>query len=122
MNTDQYAYFVPSIILAILLLGGTILGFAQYLLLQTHLARAGWWAVANTIAWPISLIALPYLLHQLVERTLLPSTPEWPWIFSLGYVTVSAMTGVVLVRLPLHERKNNKQPEPKEIISLARSH
>lgn len=35
---------------------GSVLGFAQWLVLRIHIQRAAWWIVANAIAWSIGLL------------------------------------------------------------------
>jgi hypothetical protein len=90
-----------------LLLPGTVIGFAQWLVLRRYAERAGWWVLVCTIGWNAGLIS-----GWAVGANLLPagwfvfpfypteSAVYWvvPWF--LGIVTFSAITGFALRSLP----------------------
>ena len=38
-----------------LVLYGTVLGVLQWLVLRQQVARAGWWVLASTVGWPVSI-------------------------------------------------------------------
>ncbi len=39
----------------LLVLYGTVLGVLQWLVLRRQVARAGWWVLASTVGWPVSI-------------------------------------------------------------------
>ncbi|HEX6290148.1 MAG TPA: hypothetical protein VFZ66_13220 [Herpetosiphonaceae bacterium] len=78
----------------------TSIGGAQWFVLRQHVARAGWWVLANAIAWPVG-VAVP-----VVALSLLPDDASALLMSSAGLVggllmgtVVGALTGGVLVWL-----------------------
>jgi hypothetical protein len=76
------------------------IGGAQWLVLRSHVPRAGWWIVANAIAWPAG-VAVPML-----ALTAIPDATPLGWravvavVSGLGMgLVVGALTGLVLVWL-----------------------
>jgi hypothetical protein len=94
--------------MVLLVVGGVVLGIGfllsiglpQWLVLRRHLPKAGWWMLANAVAWPLG-VALPFILLALVPD----ASPFWVWAVAgiasgvLMGLIVGAITGVVLVRL-----------------------
>ena len=48
-SSGEWALFV------LLGLYGTVLGVLQWLVLRRQVARAGWWVLASTVGWPVSI-------------------------------------------------------------------
>lgn len=93
---------------AVLIGGGILLGaifvvsigFAQWLVLRRYIEKAGWWVLANAVAWPMG-VAVPFIGLALVPD----GSPVMVWVvvgvmsgFLMG-VVVGAITGVALVWL-----------------------
>jgi hypothetical protein len=84
-------------------LGGVFLlsiGGAQWFVLRHHVQQAGWWIVANAVAWPLG-IAVP-----VVALSLAPDGTPLVIMIALGVVSgllmglvVGAVTGLALVLL-----------------------
>jgi hypothetical protein len=79
------------------------IGGAQWLVLRHHVARAGWWILANAIAWPLG-VAIP-----VAGMALLPDTAGAVTMIAVGVVCgllmgvlVGAITGFALVYLLGH--------------------
>lgn len=66
-------------------LTGPLVGVLQWLLLRHEVKAAGWWIVANTIAWPLSLIPIMGT--------------------NLGLPVTGALTGLVLMWLLNHPKQ-----------------
>jgi hypothetical protein len=66
-------------------LTGPLVGVLQWLLLRREVKAAGWWIVANTIAWPLSLIPIMDT--------------------NLGLPITGALTGLVLMWLLNHPKQ-----------------
>lgn len=91
------------------LIGGAVLlgavfvasiGFAQWLVLQRYIQKAGWWVLANAVAWPVG-VAMPFIGLSLVPE----AAPLAVWVI-VGVVSgvlmgavVGAITGIALVWL-----------------------
>ncbi len=83
---------------------GSILGVPQWLVLRHHLPKAGWWVLANALAWLVGMVIVfvgtnfipPEGISLNVAFVLLL------FLFIAGAV-VGAIHGLVLVWL-LHER------------------
>jgi hypothetical protein len=76
----------------ILLLGaslGTILGFAQWIVLRTHIRRASWWIFSSTLAWAIGLL-VAFMGADLPQPTW--SEPQ----VALARAATGAMMGIVI--------------------------
>jgi hypothetical protein len=87
-----WAVVAPGILLSI--------GYAQWLVLRRHLARAALWVPANAVAWALG-VGVPFLGAALISET----TPLWLAAavgvasgLAMGCV-VGAITGWALVRL-----------------------
>lgn len=93
----------------LVLVGGGILlgvvfvasiGCAQWLVLRRHIQRAGWWVLANAIAWPLG-VAVPFIGLAMVPE----GGPVVVWVVVgvvsgvLMGVVVGAITGMALVWL-----------------------
>ena len=93
-SSGEWALFV------LLGLYGTVLGVLQWLVLRRQVARAGWWVLASTVGWPVSIgvgaiglqavVAVTHVKLPAVAAALLPAM-------------YGAITGRVLVWL-LRER------------------
>jgi hypothetical protein len=92
------------IVVAVCVLLGALfllsIGVPQWLVLRRHLPRAGWWVLANAVAWPVGT-AVPFIGLAMVPD----GSPFWTWAMAgivsglLMGVVVGALTGSVLVRL-----------------------
>jgi hypothetical protein len=112
---DLSAISPPVLVAGGLLLGLVFvlsLGGAQWLVLRCHLPRAGWWVVANAVAWPLG-VAIP-----VVALGLLPDgAPPMAWAvtgIAAGALMgggVGAITGLALVWL-VQGRAAPSSPEP----------
>jgi hypothetical protein len=76
------------------------IGGAQWVVLRRYTPRAGWWVLANAIAWPAG-VAVPF-----VGLSLLPDGTEPITMLKVGILcgmlmglVVGAITGAVLIRL-----------------------
>lgn len=93
----------------VVLVGGGILlgavfvasiGFAQWLVLRRYIQKAGWWVLANAIAWPAG-VAVPFGGLAMVPE----GAPVVVWVVVgvlsgiLMGVVVGAVTGLALVWL-----------------------
>lgn len=94
---------LPVVIVAcVLIVAGFLLsiGVPQWLVLRRHLPRAGWWIVANAVAWPLG-VAVPFVGLAMVPD----GSPFWAWAGAgivsglLMGVVVGALTGLALMRL-----------------------
>jgi hypothetical protein len=91
------------VVVACVLIGTGFLlsiGVPQWLVLRRHLPRAGWWVLANAIAWPLGT-AVPFVGLAMVPD----GSSFWVWAVA-GIVSgllmggvVGALTGLMLVRL-----------------------
>jgi hypothetical protein len=94
----------PALVIAVAFPLGTLfllsIGGAQWLVLRRHAERAGWWILANAVAWPLG-VAVPLLaLTVLPDGTPLPLIAVTGVVSSLGMgLVVGAITGLALVRL-----------------------
>lgn len=98
----------------VVLIGGGILlgvvfvasiGVAQWLVLRRYIQKAGWWVLANAVAWPMG-VAVPFIGLAIVPE----ESPVVVWVV-VGVVSgvlmgavVGAITGMALVwmlRTPL---------------------
>lgn len=76
------------------------IGFAQWLVLRRHVGKAGWWILANAIAWPVG-VTVPAIGLSLVPD----GSPMVVWIIvgivsgALMGIVVGAITGTWLVWL-----------------------
>lgn len=89
-----------------LIVPGTVIGFAQWLVLRRYVERAGWWVLACTIGWNAGLIS-----GWAVGATLLPagwfflpyyppqSAAYWIIVWLVGIIVFSSITGLALVPL-----------------------
>lgn len=91
------------VVVACVLIGAGFLlsiGVPQWLVLRRHLPRAGWWIVANAVAWPLG-VAVPFVGLAMVPD----GAPFWTWAGAgivsglLMGVVVGALTGLALLRL-----------------------
>lgn len=94
---------------SMVLVGGAVLlgavlvasiGFAQWLVLRRYIEKAGWWVLANAVAWPLG-VAVPFIGLAMVPE----GAPVVVWVvvgvvsgFLMGAV-VGAITGIALVWL-----------------------
>jgi len=76
------------------------IGFAQWLVLRKHMQKAGWWILANALAWPVGIFA------SIIVLILVPdNSPAGVWVLSgimAGLMmgsTVGAITGIALVKI-----------------------
>jgi hypothetical protein len=103
-NLRELAAVPPAVLIGAMVLLGLLfllsLGGAQWLVLRRHLPRAGWWVVANAVAWPLG-VAVP-----VIALSLLPDgAPALAWAATgivsglLMGVVVGAITGLALVWL-----------------------
>ena len=83
--------------------GGGLLvsiGVPQWLVLRRHLRHAGWWVLANALAWSLGL-AVPFVALALVPD----AAPFWVWAATgivsglLMGLVVGALTGLALLWL-----------------------
>lgn len=77
-----------------------VLGFAQRLVLKSHIHRAGWWIIANALAWALGLVVafrMVGMMHsnRFSLETALAGTATG---LAIGAV-VGAITGVALIWL-----------------------
>jgi hypothetical protein len=89
-----------------LIVPGTVIGFAQWLVLRRYVERAGWWVLACTIGWNAGLISGWAVSTSLLpaNRLVFPFYPTesalyWviPWF--LGLAMFAAITGFTLKSL-----------------------
>jgi len=87
-----------GILLAILFL--LSMGFAQWLVLRKQVKKAGWWILANAIAWPLGVATSIGILALVPDQS---STIVWITVGILSGVMMGAVvgviTGIALVRL-----------------------
>jgi hypothetical protein len=94
----------PAVLIAIWIILGVLLvcsiGFAQWLVLRRYVQKAGWWVLANAVAWPLGL-AVPF-----IALTAIPdASPVAVWVLVgiasgvLMGAVVGAITGIALVWL-----------------------
>jgi hypothetical protein len=105
---DDSTAMSPIVFIGIWIILGALLvcsiGFAQWLVLRRYVRKAGWWVLANALAWPLGL-AIPF-----VSLTTIPdSSPVAVWVL-VGIVSgvlmgavVGAITGIVIVGLLRHQ-------------------
>jgi hypothetical protein len=89
------AIAIPLGIIFLLLMGG-----AQWFVLRRRVSRAGWWIVANAVAWPVG-VAVP-----VVALSLVPDNAAAWMMIAVGVISgilmgvvVGAITGFALARL-----------------------
>ena len=97
-----------------LLLPGTVIGFAQWIVLRRHVERVGWWVLACTIGWDAGLVS-----GWAVDTNLLPpgwfffpfypieSAAYWIVVWLVGMVVFSAITGLALASLLFRHDSNS---------------
>jgi hypothetical protein len=86
------------------LVAGSILGAPQWLALRRHLPKAGWWVLANALAWMLGMVVV------FVGTSFIPAQGmTWPvalvlllFVVAAGAL-VGAVHGLVLIWL-LHQR------------------
>ncbi len=80
--------FVKLVIPLVTIVGGTVLGLAQWLILRRVVARAGWWIAASTVS-----IALPGALWLLLGGSAVDPNTGLIEVHSPGQLIVDALAG-----------------------------
>ncbi|MFH1684170.1 MAG: hypothetical protein ABIA67_04735, partial [Candidatus Margulisiibacteriota bacterium] len=68
------------------------IGTAQWLVLRKHVKKAGWWILANAIAWPLG-VAMTFIPITLVPD----NSPMFLWVAAgiLGGIMMGATVGAI---------------------------
>jgi hypothetical protein len=84
---------------------GALLGLFQWLVLRRYLQDAGWWVLANAVAWMAGM-AVIFAALGIVDETTPVATTAAVWAVSglLAGVFVAAIHGLVLIGLLRHNR------------------
>lgn len=86
---------------------GALLGVAQWWMLRRYVQRAGWWVLANAVAWTAGMAIIFAATNLVQEHTSVTLTAAiWAVSGILAGATVAALHGLVLVwllrsRMPL---------------------
>lgn len=72
--------------------GGAMAGIMQWLILRRQVSRAGWWVLASTVGWAVSVAGLVVLGEEIMDFLALG-------VGLAGIVGLGAMTGLALVWL-----------------------
>jgi hypothetical protein len=85
---------------------GPVLGVPQWLVLRRHVARAGWWVIANAVAWVAGMAIIFFVVSLVPAGDLTPATV----VIVLGGLAlagavVGAIHGIALVWLLVRSRE-----------------
>jgi hypothetical protein len=85
---------------------GPVLGVPQWLVLRRHVRRAGWWVLANSIAWAAGMPVIFLAASNVGEETPFVQLAIVAGVaFTIAGAVVGAIHGVALVWLT--SRKNS---------------
>jgi len=90
----------------VIVAGGTVLGFVQWIVLRRYIQKAGWWVLANAIGWKAFMV-VGVIFYFFVLLLGMSYEGEWAWMMPPAYVlggvpvlmVPGAITGIALVRL-----------------------
>ncbi|MAG35143.1 MAG: hypothetical protein CL878_02690 [Dehalococcoidia bacterium] len=99
-ETTQEATSGEWVFFVLLALYGTVLGVLQWLVLRRHVARAGWWVLASTGAWPLSIGVGAMVLQTVIAVTGVKLPAVAATLIPALYGTITGTVLVWLLRRP----------------------
>jgi hypothetical protein len=95
-ETDQLPYVaVATAGLERLLIGGTLPGLCQWVVLRQWVARAGWWLPGSALAWAAGIAVTGRLVTALPDKVLRGGLDGFEAIVA-GMTLTAALTGLLL--------------------------
>ena len=97
-DLESLSFGLPLRFTGIVALGGAVAGILQWLVLRGKVSRAGWWVLASTVGWGLSIAVLRALEWGVTDDCEL--VPQVVSGVVLGAITGAALVWLLLQPIP----------------------